>query len=106
MSTSKRLVTTSPSQVHRDVALLAALGNDTRYRLIRAIAAEPDGICVCDLEDAVDVGQSAISQALARLADADLVTRRKVGRWRYYSATNRARAVLAALDDTGGRVDA
>lgn len=93
-------------RMHRDVDLLSALGNETRYRLVRAIAAESDGICVCDLETAVDVGQSAISQALARLAAADLVTRRKVGRWRYYSATDRARAVLAALDETGGRPDA
>jgi DNA-binding transcriptional ArsR family regulator len=48
----------------------------------------------------VDVSDSAVSHALADLLDADLVTRRKHGTWRYYEATERARALLAALDAT------
>ncbi len=40
------------------------------------------------------------AHALSELADADLVTRRTVGRWHYYGATDRAERLRAALDVT------
>jgi ArsR family transcriptional regulator len=81
-----------------DVRTLAALGNDTRYEAVRLIAQAEDGICVCDLESALGVSQGAVSQALSRLFDSGLLDRRKEGRWRYYTATERADRLLAALD--------
>ncbi len=83
-----------------DVETLAALGNDTRYEALRLIAASEDGVCVCELEPTLGVSQGAVSQALSRLYTAGLVSRRKEGRWRYYSATSRAEKLLHALDDT------
>lgn len=83
-----------------DVQTLAAIGNDTRYEALRLIAASDDGVCVCELEPALGVSQSAVSQALSRLYAAGLVTRRKEGRWRYYSATHTAHRVLEVLDET------
>jgi ArsR family transcriptional regulator len=82
-----------------DVRLLAAAGNDTRYELLRRIAGAGEAVCVCELEPAVGVSQSAVSQALSRLAEAGLVTRRKEGSWRYYDTTPTADALLATLDD-------
>ncbi|WP_436926379.1 ArsR/SmtB family transcription factor [Halosimplex amylolyticum] len=86
--------------VASDVQTLAALGNDTRYEALRLIADTEDGACVCELEPALGVSQGAVSQALSRLFGAGLVERRKEGRWRYYSATPRARRLLAVLDET------
>jgi DNA-binding transcriptional ArsR family regulator len=86
----------------RDRAALSALGDETRYRLIRLLAATDDPLCVCELEPLVDVSESAVSHALSDLVDAGLVTRSKAGRWRYYGTTARARAVLDALDETRG----
>jgi len=83
-----------------DVAALATLGDETRYRLAHVLAAADRELCVCELEVVVDVSDSAVSHALADLLDSDLVTRRKHGTWRYYEATERARALLAALDAT------
>ena len=83
-----------------DVQLLSALGNDTRYELLRRIGTAESDVCVCDLESALGVSQSAISQALSRLYAAGLVSRRKDGRWRYYAVTPRARAILNTLDET------
>jgi len=84
-----------------DVEVLATLGNDTRYEALRLIdAAGDDGVCVCDLEPALGVSQGAVSQALSRLFSAGLVERRKEGRWRYYTATRRAKRLLSVLDDT------
>ena len=85
--------------VATDVRVLDALGNDTRYELVRRIAAARGDVCVCDLEAAVGVSQSAVSQALSRLHAAELVTRRKDGAWRYYDTTGRADALLATLGE-------
>lgn len=83
-----------------DRAALQTLGDATRHRLARVLAAAGDERCVCELAPLVDVSESAVSHALADLADAGLVDRRKDGQWRYYRATERTRRVLDALDAT------
>lgn len=86
--------------VESDVELLSVVSNGTRYRSLRLIAeAGEDKICVCTIQSELDVSQSAVSQALSRLWDAGLVTRRKEGRWRYYGTTDRAERLLNALDE-------
>lgn len=87
----------------RDVQLLSALGNDTRYEMVRRIRAAESDVCVCDLEGAVGISQSGVSQALSRLYSAGLVTRRKEGSWRYYGLTEDAERLLDTLDTIGGR---
>lgn len=84
-----------------DVQLLSALGNDTRYELVRRIGAAEDDVCVCDLEAEVGISQSGVSQALSRLYSAGLVTRRKEGSWRYYGLTDDAEQLLDTLDALG-----
>jgi len=91
---------TRPADVADDTRTLATLGDDTRYRLTRLLVAADEELCVCELQPLVSVGSSAVSHALSDLAEAGLVTRRKAGKWRYYGATDRARALVAALDDT------
>lgn len=81
------------------MARLAALGNDTRYEVLRLIAEAEDEVCVCELDGALGVSQGTISQALSRLFAAGLVRRRKDGRWRFYSATPLATRLLAVLDE-------
>ncbi|MFP8890316.1 ArsR/SmtB family transcription factor [Natrialbaceae archaeon A-CW2] len=90
----------SERELATDVRALSAIGNDTRYEALRIVAAAENGVCVCELEPALGVTQGAISQALSRLYGAGLVTRRKEGRWRYYSVTPRAERLLDVLDDT------
>ncbi|CCQ36236.1 ArsR family transcription regulator [Natronomonas moolapensis 8.8.11] len=87
------------SDLETDIELLSALGNETRYKIVRMLhAADDDELCVCELSPLLDVSDSAISHALSQLTDAGLVTRRKEGKWRMYRATPRANAVLVALD--------
>ncbi|WP_277556201.1 ArsR/SmtB family transcription factor [Halobaculum limi] len=85
-----------------DLQVLTAMGNDTRYELLRRISNANDGVCVCDLEATVGVSQSAVSQALSRLYTAGLVTRRKDGSWRYYEPTETTAALLETLDNLRG----
>jgi DNA-binding transcriptional ArsR family regulator len=84
----------------RDVAVLSALANETRYRIVRLLVAADNELCVCEIAPLMDVSQSAISHALSRLHDAGLVTRRKDGKWRKYEATRSTIALVAALDGT------
>jgi len=87
------------SDLATDIELLSALGNETRYKIVRMLhAADDEELCVCELSPLLDVSDSAISHALSQLTDAGLVTRRKEGKWRMYRATPRANAVLVALD--------
>jgi len=92
--------TLTEAELADDVAALAAIGNETRYEALRLIAASDEGACGCHLEPALGVSQGAVSQALSRLYAAGLVSRRKEGRWRYYSATPRAERLLDVLDET------
>ena len=57
-------------------------------------------LCVCEINPIFEVSDSAISHALSDLYDAGLVSRRKDGTWRYYETTDRAEALLTALDET------
>lgn len=90
----------SGREIEVDVDALAAVGNQTRYEALRLVAATEDGTCGCEIEPTLGVSQGAVSQALSRLHDAGLVTRRKEGRWRYYEATERAARLLDVLDET------
>jgi DNA-binding transcriptional ArsR family regulator len=96
----KTLESEAGGDVDRDTSALAALGNDTRYRIVRLLSAAEGDLCVCELDPLLDVSQSAVSHALSDLADAGLVTRRKDGKWRHYATTERADALVSALDDT------
>ena len=60
-----------------------ALGDEHRLRIIDLL--RNGERCVCELTDALDVGQSLLSFHLRTLKDAGLVTDRRDGRWAYYT---------------------
>lgn len=91
--------------VEADVAVLSALANRTRYGALRVLDAADGAVCSCEFVGPLDVSQSGVSHALTVLHDAGLVSRRKDGRWRYYSLTPRAERLLAALDAEREAVD-
>lgn len=92
----------SEHDIELDVRVFSALANDTRYEALRLLATAGEEVCVCELLGRLDVNQSTISRALAALYQADLVERRKDGRWRYYRTTPRAEKLLTAIDTTRG----
>ena len=85
-------------QVEAELDVLSALGNETRYTLVRVLVAAGEELCVCELNAVVDVSESGLSHALSRLVDAGLVDGRKDGRWKKYRATNRAITLVTVLD--------
>jgi DNA-binding transcriptional ArsR family regulator len=57
-------------------------------------ADEPQGICVCELQEQLGLGQSKTSYHLRVLRDAGLVTEETRGKWSFY-ALDAAAAVAA-----------
>lgn len=72
-----------------------ALSDEKRLRILDILR---DGEhCVCDLTDALDVGQSLLSFHLKTLKDAGLVRDRRDGRWVHYALVP---GVVEELEET------
>jgi ArsR family transcriptional regulator, arsenate/arsenite/antimonite-responsive transcriptional repressor len=69
-----------------------ALSDETRLRIVDLLRGGER--CVCELTDALDLGQSLLSFHLKTLKDAGLVTDRREGRWAYYALSREAFAQL------------
>lgn len=66
-----------------DLILFAkAFSEPTRVRIIAAL--RHTELCVCELVDALELGQSTLSMHLQVIRQAGLVTTRKQGKWIYY----------------------
>lgn len=62
--------------------IFKALGQETRLKIMFLLRDQE--LCVCELEALLGLSQSAISQHLRVLKEADLVTERRMGQWVLY----------------------
>ena len=69
-----------------------ALADENRLRIVDLL--RNGERCVCELTDALDLGQSLLSFHLKTLKEAGLVTDRREGRWAYYTLNPDAFAQL------------
>lgn len=69
-----------------------ALSDENRLRIVDLLRGGEQ--CVCELQSALDLGQSLLSFHLKTLKDAGLVTDRREGRWAYYALNTDAFAQL------------
>ncbi|EQD62869.1 Bacterial regulatory protein, ArsR domain protein [mine drainage metagenome] len=97
------------------VRIAHALSDPTRLGILRVVAGGrdedccsprddccPEGVCVCDLEAKVGLGQSKISYHLRELKDAALVSETRSGRWNYYTVrSDRVREYAEAVAAVG-----
>ncbi len=73
----------------RELSLVAhALSDQTRLRILKLLALRP--MCVCELTYVLAAGQSRVSQNLALLKYAGLVTDERRGKLVYYSINHSA----------------
>ena len=81
----------------RIVQMHKAIGHPVRLRLLAMLRDGP--LCVCQMTVAVQLAASTVSEHLAELRRAGVVTEKKEGRWVEYrlSADPTARAVLDAV---------
>ena len=76
-----------PEEATRHAAVLKALGDPHRLRMLSIMAAQPAGepLCVCEIEGEFGLSQPTISHHLRVLREAGLVAVTKRGLWHYYA---------------------
>ncbi len=83
------------------VELFQALADETRLRLVKLLGVAENGVCVCELVDALRLPQYQVSRHLAVLKAKGLVEDRQDGTWVYYrrreDLSPLAAAVIAAI---------
>ncbi len=65
-----------------------ALSDETRIRILKLL--EQGELCVCELMEVLQMGQSTVSKHLGILHAAGLLERRKKGTWSYYRLAEEA----------------
>ncbi len=80
-------------------ALLKAIADPHRLRILATLVANDREVCVCDFTGALPLNQPTVSHHLRILRDAGLVTCERRGTWVYYQLAGDASERLAgALD--------
>jgi ArsR family transcriptional regulator len=69
---------------------LKAVAHPVRWRMLELMAAQLDGMCVCDLEAQFDLSQPTISHHLRIMREAGVVVTNQRGTWIYYSVAPEA----------------
>ena len=73
--------------VHRYADMFAALGTESRLRIVRLLlSAHPDGMVVGDIAEELGIAASTLSHHLDKLKNEDLVAVRREGTFLRYSA--------------------
>lgn len=85
-------------------ALLRALADPVRLRIVSMVATAPDGeVCACDFPSVLERSQSTISHHLGQLVDAGLLHREQRGKWAWFRLDRDrladARSMLGAGSD-------
>jgi len=75
-----------PEQAEQLAAVLKALADPQRLRLVSLLLAAPGGeVCVADLVGALGLAQPTVSHHLRTLTDAGLLHRERRGNWVWYA---------------------
>jgi len=76
-----------------------ALGNPDRLRLFFLLTQRGEGICVCELVEALGLPQYSVSKHLRALREVGLIESTREGRWAYYfvSPAKRVKELSAFL---------
>lgn len=77
--------------------LFSALADRTRLRIAHLLLQSKNGLCVCELTDALEEPQPNVSRHLKLMKQAGLVTERHEGRWTYCCLCDPVRNFLATL---------
>ena len=81
-------------------AVLKALADPVRLRLLLLIARSPDTTaCACHLPTALGISQPTLSHHLKKLVDAGLLSREQRGRWAHYRLESPALGPVTAYLD-------
>lgn len=88
---------------------LKATADPTRLRMLYLLSRHGE-LCVCDLQNSLDISQSSASRHLRTLREAGLVSDRRQGMWMHYAIATPddpllAPVLAAARQGEGERLD-
>lgn len=70
------------------IRIMKALSDETRVRMMKVLL-ERESLCVCEVMQALEIGQPRASKNLKILKDAGFLKDRKEGLWVHYSVDGR-----------------
>ncbi|HEY3247232.1 MAG TPA: metalloregulator ArsR/SmtB family transcription factor [bacterium] len=76
-------------QVEQRASALQALGDETRLKMVQLLARH-DSLCVCEIQEAFELGQPTVSHHLKILREAGLIDSQRRGKWAYYALRREA----------------
>jgi ArsR family transcriptional regulator len=71
-------------QLEQQASSLHALGDATRLKMVQLLA-HHDSLCVCEIQEAFELGQPTVSHHLKILRDVGLIDSQRRGKWAYYA---------------------
>ena len=80
--------------------LFKALADPNRVLIVNRLLASDDAVCVCELNDELDLAQPTVSFHLKKLVGAGILSRKQRGTWAYYSIVPEAMNQLSELFKT------
>lgn len=80
----------TPEEARATAAVLKALGDPHRLRMVNLLATSPEPVCVCEITAAVGLAQPTVSFHLKKLVSVGLLRRERRGTWAYYSIDEQA----------------
>ncbi|MDN4476943.1 metalloregulator ArsR/SmtB family transcription factor [Demequina sp. SYSU T00192] len=93
--------TIAPELADRAAAVLKAVADPLRLRMIALIASAPKGeACVCDLTELAEVSGPTVSHHLKTLKEAGLVASERRGTWVYYRVAEPYQPAVRGLLET------
>jgi len=90
------------SDMRKSVKILKAVGDRNRLRIIKMLQ-HKNGVCVCEIQRILGVGQSTTSRHLRILEEAELIYPVREGKWVNYFLNDRVsyaeiRSILKMLE--------
>ncbi|EKU45478.1 metalloregulator ArsR/SmtB family transcription factor [Staphylococcus pettenkoferi] len=79
--------------------MFSALADKIRLKILHSIRqSDTKSLCVCDLEELLELKQSKLSYHLKKLVDANILIAEKYGTWNYYKINERQIQVVLNKD--------
>ena len=89
--------TISADEADAAATLFKALADPHRVLIVNRLLACGDAVCVCELNEDLELSQPTVSFHLKKLVNAGLLAREQRGTWAYYSVVPEAMKQLSQL---------
>ena len=87
----------SADEADAAATLFKALADPHRVLILNRLLSSDDSVCVCELNEELDLSQPTVSFHLKKLVNAGLLAREQRGTWAYYSVVPEAMNQLSQL---------